>query len=71
MRQETKDTLARLRFERDEYSKRAIQRRKDATEMRRSRDFLGALQAQERAREYRNTAAQLAEEISKIRMATR
>jgi hypothetical protein len=62
-----KDTLARLRFERGQYAKRAAQRRKDAQEFRRRRNWLGALEADDRAYEYRKTRDQIAAEIKKIR----
>lgn len=61
-----KDTLARLRFERGQYAKRAAQRRKDAQECRRRRDWVGALVAEDRASEYRRTRDQLTAEISKV-----
>lgn len=64
-----KDTLARLRYERGAYAKRAAQRRRDAVECRRRRDWLGALEADSRASEYRRTRDQFAEEINKIRKA--
>lgn len=52
-RQAWRDELARLRHERDQWRDRANRARSEATEYRRRRDFLSAIQADERAREYR------------------
>lgn len=60
------DDLARVRYERDTYAKRAAERRKDAQAARRRRDWLGALQADDRASEYRKTRDQYAEEARRI-----
>lgn len=56
IRQDIKDEIARLRFERDKYRKLATQRRKDAQERRRQRDWLAAIECDDRAREYRDIA---------------
>lgn len=64
------DTLARLRHERGAYAKRAAQRREDAKECRRRRDYLGALVADGRAREYRETRDRFDAEIKAVRSQT-
>lgn len=68
--QSWKDTLARLRYERKQYATRAAQRRRDAQQCRRRRDWVGALVADARASEYRATREQLRKEIEKIRHQT-
>ncbi len=59
-----KDTMARLRFERDNFARMATAQRKRATEYRRRKDFLSAALADERAAEYRRSKAQWNNEIS-------
>jgi hypothetical protein len=62
-----RDILSRLRFERAKYTKMATQRRKDAAELRRRRDFLGALEAMSRANEYSRYRVQWTVQINEIR----
>jgi hypothetical protein len=64
------DTLARLRHERATYAKRAADRRRDATECRKTKRWLDALIAGGRAGEYRAVRDQLDAEIKRIRQQT-
>jgi hypothetical protein len=66
-KEEWRDILSRLRFERTKYAKMAAQRRKDATALRKRRDFLGALEAMSRANEYSRYRDHRTVEIDKIR----
>lgn len=61
------DEVARVRFERDRFKTLAAQRRKDAIECRKRRDWIGALRADDRASEYRGYRDQFTAEIAKIR----
>ena len=69
MRQDIKDTIARLRYERDKFKAMSTQRRKDATEYRKARRWLDALKAMERCREYRDIAARNQVEIDRLKRA--
>lgn len=50
-----KGDIARWRAEAKDFAKRAAARRRDAVDLRKKRDFLGALNADIRAREYRES----------------
>jgi hypothetical protein len=54
-KQQAKDDLARMRAETSAYAKRAADNRQRAIDLRKRRDWLGALQADCRASEYRQT----------------
>jgi hypothetical protein len=64
------DELARLRYERGAYAKRAADRRREAIELRKKRRWLDALLADDRASEYRRTRDQFDSEIKRIRQET-
>lgn len=67
MRQEHKDEIARLRYERDSYAQRAGARRQDAMEARRKRQWLDAIKLDSSAGEYRATRDHYAREIKRIK----
>jgi ribosome modulation factor len=69
MRQDIKDTIARLRYERDQFRGLSIQRRKDAAEFRKNRRWLEALQAIDRCHEYRDIAIGRQNEIERLKKA--
>lgn len=62
-----KDILARLRFERAKFSKLAATKRQEAIELRKHRQWLQALLADDRAAEYRNSRDQRKAEIAHIK----
>lgn len=62
-----RDEVARLRAERDAFSKRAAAKRAEAIELRKRRDFLAALIADGRAREYRESRDKLISQIAQAR----
>jgi len=64
---EWRDILARLRFERAKFAKMAVDRRLEATGLRKQRRWLDALLADERAGEYRRSRDQRTEQIRAIR----
>lgn len=66
VRRQFKDDLARNRHERDAYARRASDRRKEATALRKQRKWVAALVADDRASEYRRTRDQYAAEVKRI-----
>lgn len=66
-RDDWRDTLARMRAERAKYAAMASAKRQEAQDCRRRRDWLGALVADGRAREYRAERDQRAAEANSIR----
>ena len=66
-RDQARDDLVRLRYERDAYSSRATRKRKEAIALRKQRRWLDALIADERASEYRATRDQYAAEAQKLK----
>lgn len=69
MRQDIKDTLARLRYERDQFKAMSTDRRKRAAEARKKRQWLDALILMGRVHEYANCARARQEEITRLKMA--
>ncbi len=61
------DYAARLKAERDDFAKRAADRRRDAIDCRRKGRWLDALEADTRAREYRTSRDQRAAELKRVR----
>lgn len=61
------DMAARLRAERNDFAKRAAERRRDAIEYRKRRRWLEALEADSRASEYRWSRDQRKAELSRIK----
>jgi len=61
------DYAARLKAERDDFAKRAADRRRDAIDYRKKGRWLDALEADGRAREYRASRDQRAAELKRVR----
>lgn len=71
MRQDIKDNLARLRFERDKFKSMSTERRKEVTKARQERRHMDALHAMIRMHEYAASARQWQDQINLIRAANK
>jgi len=69
VRQDIKDTLSRLRYERDRFKEMSTGRRKEAAELRKKRQWLEVLKAMERCHEYAASARQFQAEIDRLKKA--
>ena len=71
MRQDIKDTLSRLRFERDKFRAMATQCRKDAAAYRKRGRFLDGVMAMIRCQEYADDAGKTQTEIDRLKATCR
>lgn len=69
MRQDIKDTIARLRYERDMFKSLSTQRRKDVARLRKARRFLDMIEAMGRMHEYAGIAKGRQAEIDRLKRA--
>ena len=67
MRQDIKDTLSRLRYERDRFKAMSTGQRKAAAEARQARRWLDVLHAMDRCHEYAASARQWQSEIDRLK----
>ena len=69
MRQDIKDTIARLRWERDRFKALSTARRKEATQARRERRWLDVIRLMDRVHEYAHIADGRQAEIVRLKKA--